>query len=228
MRRIKGFAQVIFLVIVLVVILLSVIVYLRINKRALYQDQSNNYSPSQNANVTPQSFADEIANWRLYQNHNLEFKYPNDWTVNYDTQPDPLGNPTKYSVTVGLLNVVILTSDQFKTFADLQNISNLPSGTATIISKREVLVGEQRALYLVQNNNREGVVVLDLKHNLVFMEVGSKNKDVLNKIISTVKFSSCSTCPQLSPPGPNFCSNGKIIPGRIDECGCQMPPSCSY
>jgi hypothetical protein len=36
----------------------------------------------------------------------------------------------------------------------------------------------------------------------------------------------CSTCPQFSPPGPNYCSNGIIKSGGVDVCGCQQPPIC--
>jgi hypothetical protein len=36
----------------------------------------------------------------------------------------------------------------------------------------------------------------------------------------------CGSCPQYSSPSPNFCSVGKVVLGKIDECGCQGPPSC--
>lgn len=38
---------------------------------------------------------------------------------------------------------------------------------------------------------------------------------------------SCEACPEYSPPAADFCRDGKIIPGEIDECGCQLPPTCS-
>ena len=34
------------------------------------------------------------------------------------------------------------------------------------------------------------------------------------------------SCPQFSPPAPNFCSGGKIISGGVDANGCQLPPKC--
>jgi putative hemolysin len=37
---------------------------------------------------------------------------------------------------------------------------------------------------------------------------------------------SCDTCPMLTPIGPNFCEDGKIIPGITDECGCVGAPTC--
>lgn len=36
----------------------------------------------------------------------------------------------------------------------------------------------------------------------------------------------CGTCPQLSQPSPDFCKNGKIVLGNMDECGCQSSPTC--
>ena len=36
----------------------------------------------------------------------------------------------------------------------------------------------------------------------------------------------CGSCPQFSPPAPNWCENGTIIAGQVNECGCQSPPHC--
>ena len=37
----------------------------------------------------------------------------------------------------------------------------------------------------------------------------------------------CSSgCPQLMPPGNDFCINGKIISPTKDECGCYSAPKC--
>lgn len=36
----------------------------------------------------------------------------------------------------------------------------------------------------------------------------------------------CEACPQLTPPSPDWCKNGKIISGEIDENGCPLPPKC--
>jgi hypothetical protein len=36
----------------------------------------------------------------------------------------------------------------------------------------------------------------------------------------------CGTCPELSPPAPGFCSDGKIVAGITDDCGCTSPPTC--
>jgi hypothetical protein len=37
----------------------------------------------------------------------------------------------------------------------------------------------------------------------------------------------CGECPMLSTPGPNFCLDGQIESGRVDECGCNLPPKCN-
>jgi uncharacterized protein len=36
----------------------------------------------------------------------------------------------------------------------------------------------------------------------------------------------CGECPQFSPPAPGWCSDGRIIPGKTDECGCTGHPTC--
>jgi putative hemolysin len=36
----------------------------------------------------------------------------------------------------------------------------------------------------------------------------------------------CGECPQLMPPGPQFCKTGKIVAGETDECGCTGAPKC--
>jgi len=33
-------------------------------------------------------------------------------------------------------------------------------------------------------------------------------------------------CPQYHPPSPDFCRDGTLISGEIDQCGCQLPPVC--
>lgn len=37
---------------------------------------------------------------------------------------------------------------------------------------------------------------------------------------------SCGKCPQLMSLAPDFCKNGVIEPGKINECGCQLGPVC--
>lgn len=36
----------------------------------------------------------------------------------------------------------------------------------------------------------------------------------------------CGQCPQLMPPGPEFCKDGSIVAGETNECGCVGPPKC--
>lgn len=35
-----------------------------------------------------------------------------------------------------------------------------------------------------------------------------------------------AACPQNMPPAPDFCKDGKIVPGKKNECGCQMGFDC--
>lgn len=37
---------------------------------------------------------------------------------------------------------------------------------------------------------------------------------------------SCGECPQFSPPAPGWCSDGNIVSGEKDSCGCQGHPTC--
>jgi hypothetical protein len=37
----------------------------------------------------------------------------------------------------------------------------------------------------------------------------------------------CGKCPSITPPGPTFCTNGKVVDGGKDRCGCQQPPKCA-
>lgn len=36
----------------------------------------------------------------------------------------------------------------------------------------------------------------------------------------------CQECPQISSPGPEFCMDGKIVAGEVNECGCRAAPKC--
>ncbi len=36
----------------------------------------------------------------------------------------------------------------------------------------------------------------------------------------------CGICPQFVSPGPEFCKEGRILSGQVDDCGCNMPPQC--
>lgn len=36
----------------------------------------------------------------------------------------------------------------------------------------------------------------------------------------------CGECPQLAPPGPDFCKGGTIVAGETNACGCKGPPKC--
>lgn len=38
----------------------------------------------------------------------------------------------------------------------------------------------------------------------------------------------CTGCPQISPPAPDFCKEGVIVPREPDSCGCIGPPWCRY
>ncbi len=60
----------------------------------------------------------------------------------------------------------------------------------------------------------------------VLGECENNNETDINENIEKENIKECSSCPMFSPPSPDFCKDGKIIPGKIDECGCQAPPIC--
>jgi len=36
----------------------------------------------------------------------------------------------------------------------------------------------------------------------------------------------CGSCPQLAPASPDFCKDGTILSGGVDDCGCTLAPKC--
>jgi putative hemolysin len=46
------------------------------------------------------------------------------------------------------------------------------------------------------------------------------------KCTEKIKKDCSGGCPLLSQPSPTFCTDGTIISGGKDECGCELPPKC--
>ena len=61
---------------------------------------------------------------------------------------------------------------------------------------------------------------------VVGLNYGKGYSDMTTTTVPTTT-TTLSTCPELTPPSPDFCKDGIIVPGRIDVNGCQMPPSCA-
>lgn len=40
------------------------------------------------------------------------------------------------------------------------------------------------------------------------------------------KKANCGDCPLLAPPAPGWCNDGEIVSGGVNNCGCQLPPTC--
>lgn len=60
-------------------------------------------------------------------------------------------------------------------------------------------------------------------------KIQETDKTLFTQIVSSYKSMPkyCpDTCPQLMPPHPEFCKDGTIVKGEIDQCGCQKPPIC--
>lgn len=122
----------------------------------------------------------------------LHFNYPREWNVIYDQKPDPIYNPTKHAITLSnnesRLDVTIFKSDQLETFESLLNISNLPSGPAQIISKKKINSQGLQMVYIEQNNDKVGIMLMSPNHHVIIFETDSKNKILIDGILSTIHF----------------------------------------
>ena len=64
--------------------------------------------------------------------------------------------------------------------------------------------------------------------------MGILSVSIINAQISTATKNNSNittdinSCPQYSPPSPDWCKDGKIVGGEIDENGCQGHPTCTF
>ena len=154
--------------------------------------------PTPTPEPTTPPVTDPTTGWVKYTNseYNFEMRYPTSWEVlseGWGAGTSEGDAKSKYQVALGenstLLSILIIKSDQYQTFESLSKVPNLPSGPATVISSSEVVVGGIRALYIIQDNDSEGVVMLDTAKNMVVLEIiGSGNRETFNQILSTFKF----------------------------------------
>ncbi len=63
---------------------------------------------------------------------------------------------------------------------------------------------------------------INVKENIASGEfkVAGENQKIL------IKLNQNEICPQIMPPAPGWCNDGKIEKGEINENGCQKPPKC--
>jgi len=61
----------------------------------------------------------------------------------------------------------------------------------------------------------------------VKIQTGDSEPTTVKLVNWTIKYEEpCGTCPLLSQPTPTFCTNGTIVDGGKNDCGCQNPPKC--
>ncbi len=202
--------------------------------------QTGNSNQLTTISQTVQPTIDPTANWKTYENekYKMQFKYPSSWQVLYDKQPDPTGNPSKYSIVLQnnnetALSVTLLKSNQYKTFESLSRINNLPSGPASITSREEIRVNGIKALSVNQNDGHEGVILLDSNQNLITFEVNSSDRPILDQILSTFKFTDSDQAPNQSSSGKAVdTSNWKSFTAEDMDFGVKttlkLPPGYSF
>jgi putative hemolysin len=52
---------------------------------------------------------------------------------------------------------------------------------------------------------------------------------LIDQEVQTIRLANwtvCDTCPMYTQPAPGWCSDGNIVAGKTNECGCQGPPKC--
>ena len=101
---------------------------------------------------------------------------------------------------------------------------------ANILATARVLVacdyGQPCAFSLILNaspSTKNGFLVFSRENPSGLAQNGKSYK--IN-IVFAGQTANKPTCPQLMPPGPNFCPNGKVISGGKDANGCALPPKC--
>jgi uncharacterized protein len=78
--------------------------------------------------------------------------------------------------------------------------------------------------YAVQSNCPYSMKCIEGKCNVVCPYTTTEEYNLLHNITEADK--KCQECPLYSPPSPDFCKDGKLIPGVPDECGCPRPATC--
>jgi len=164
--------------------------------------------PVTSPSVAPTETADPTANWKTYTNpqYGYSFKYPSTWK----NATDP------YAVENGNLEFRLQTNNN--EFVN-GTVFNGKADTSNDLSwsKRISLNNDKSLLITYTDNLGPG------------SKGGSIDIGIFDQILSTFKFTTvkCTgVCPQLMPPAPNFCTNGTIISGGANECGCQLGPTC--
>ena len=180
--------------------------------------------------TSPTPTPDPTANWKTYTNNNYQFtfKFPPQWVLTEKPNADlpyivhllTFMNPSENPQENQVLTIEIY--DQFL-------VKAIPEDK--VIKTETILVGGVQGNKNWHNafgSNSLEVTVKPTVNTFRIIWPNESLEDLFDQILSTFEFTleKCDTCPQFSPPSPEFCSNGIRVPGEIDGCGCQGPPTC--
>lgn len=180
---------------------------------------------------------DPTAKWETYTNTGFKFqvKYPSSWYSNNCNMEnflilDPASLPI--CETEPFNPIVLVVNDDTRKADEIAQ-GWLPHFQPISLSPVKVTINHSK--YLAEKvqpapgPDKIIVIYVPIQGGTFVIYVNDLDYETIaDQILSTFKFlpSECDSCPQIMPPHPDFCKNGTIIPGAIDECGCQQPPTC--
>lgn len=232
------------LILPLLIFILPISIYFvfQINK---FKQQLNQPMPTSTPTpvaALPSSSPSLTADWPAYHNQvqNYSFQYPGGWQINATAAAFDINN----KLTLAKDNYIITI------YANIQGVGGgqrqVPSTPITVaglnLYKRdigdnlydntgsfEISSSDSNPTFKYQNKTYEIYLTYPLAEKGT--EAYLANLTTFDLLLSTFKFlgeakESCGQCPQLMPPAPDFCQNGKVISGGVNECGCSLPPDC--
>jgi len=113
--------------------------------------------------------------------------------------------PAKYLLHVRINSVSSVTSDDGIDCTKLYPINSV------------------QTLTIFESNIKRGNV---FRENQIIEGSIHFDGDECDSGVYLINYNITDSCPELTPPAPDWCKGGKIIPGEIDEKGCQQPPLC--
>ncbi len=203
------------------------------------------------SSVVPSPFeplTGSTANWKTYTSskYNFSFKYPPSFgnqgliagpftgkSEFLQTFSDPLtireGTDAPFD-GFSLYAVMDMKTDSFDQYLrnelkimNENEFSRMQGARQQPFSGGTALVTNTLGYYYLRTPDKQKLVVF------VYLQANASFKPTFDQILSTFKFTivKCTdVCPQYMPPAPNFCTNGTIISGGKNECGCPLPPTC--
>jgi hypothetical protein len=218
--RQKGFTPIIILLVVVLFGALGYLVYTKgyitqiVNKNVI---QKTITPTTYTLNVHPTGIPDPTANWKTYINTTYKYslKYPLDWKVEGEGGEDPtktfapsFSSTCNFDSSDRCADLVISLQGGYKEGKNLEYYFNIGShiGTQDIISKKETVVGGEKALEIeyrlskvnIGHENEPEIEIHAIhNNNVLLIQYGEQQKtsfselkyvDIFNQILSTFKF----------------------------------------